>query len=581
MPAKMNIIELLGFKDLYPEENPPDKSNLAHIVGRDNLFKFCAYFLAHFRNNGIPENEQLLLDFFSFKGKIPDNKNYQIALTRYRSVVKNNPGTQFNFVSVESLLKVFLWTTQHPEIPMEQPEDPKHILPLFKLFLLFNDETAVLCKKALREAEGIPVERRPQQLILATSFSQTDFIHAIYAQIFKTQFYKGAKLLKFMSGHSDYLPLLNALLADFKSNTKEDYFKALGAAIGLALQPVNNNWSMLNVPPGPDFKQACFFLDKLSIVEESVADLQNDYLELRNKPLIKYGEGSYLVIYDMFLAKKIYNGLVFYLSSSVNKDPGLFKASFFGRLRQDFSEGVLVYDVFDYIFAQANTVKISGNQFKYAGIDREPDYYIRQGNDVLLVESKDFYIKGEIKLSYDFALIEKELKEGRLGKAVVQLEANIRRTIMKQLKIDTAYDVDDITIFPIILVHDALYSAPGLNFWVNIWLKGAFNEMKEDPAYRGFEFKKVYPVTIVEIDTLLFYEENIRGYELDLVSLLKEFHAWTQYEKNDFKDNEEFELYAAKSVAPFSQFVRHKARQINIELKGGRMHELLKEFGLK
>jgi hypothetical protein len=65
------------------------------------------------------------------------------------------------------------------------------------------------------------------------------------------------------------------------------------------------------------------------------------------------------------------------------------------------------------ILKSSDAILITGENFK--NLEREPDFYFRDENVIILFESKDFFMSGKSKLSYDFDMIEGELmKEGRL-----------------------------------------------------------------------------------------------------------------------------------------------------------------------
>jgi hypothetical protein len=70
----------------------------------------------------------------------------------------------------------------------------------------------------------------------------------------------------------------------------------------------------------------------------------------RDKPFQKIGDTEFRVVFDLFLIKKLYNGIIFKLSS-YDKD-------FLGNIRSDFSEGVLVYDTLSSILPAEKAIKI-------------------------------------------------------------------------------------------------------------------------------------------------------------------------------------------------------------------------------
>ena len=272
--------------------------------------------------------------------------------------------------------------------------------------------------------------------------------------------------------------------------------------------------------------------------------------------------------------RAVLNGLIFKLSDYSNKDEKLIKG-FLGKIRDEFSEAVLVYDTLTKIFQPTGAVVKTGNEFKAAGLDREPDFYARDINNIVLFESKDFYMPGASKLSYDFTTIEGELKkDGRLGKAVKQLKRNIERTITRQLLLDVNYDSGQVKIYPVIIVHDSLYSTPSLNYWVNCWLNDEIAALKAANTFPGFDYTKIIPVTLVEIDTMILFLNHFQTGQLNLVSLLDLYH---QHVRLDLQ-REEADRHIFQSVLPFSEFVRDYGYTANIRLNMDVLKQLYRDY---
>jgi len=580
MAQQLNHSRLLGYHDFFPGEESILKLTLGKKIGRKLAMEFCCHFLAHYRNNAIPPIDQLLREWFTYQ----ELQHHQsIAYSYFENQLKKirlgDPGTNFILIPAESLLNMFAWITTQPEIPAEVEGGPDQMLPTLQLLLLFNDDLLLRFSNANREMPGVDPARRPAQVIFAQSFPQHDLTNPDYAQLLNTQFFKAALLLDFMAGNSIYQALLDGLLNEFRCTTKEQYYRGIAAAAVFGIKSQNNGWTILNVPHDNDYAFNCFLLDKLSTYQESIEDLKDDYRLLRTKPLRKLEEGKYLVIFDLFLVKRVYNGLIFYLSDLAKRQPALI-SDFFGKIRQDFSEGHLVYNTLRYIYPGKGIIQFSGTDFKNSGLtDSEPDYYIRIDNKILLFESKDFYIKGEEKYSFDFNVIERALKEGRLGKAILQLRKNILRILQMALTLDSSYDPSKLIIYPVVLVHEALYSAPGLNYFIQFWMDDALNEASKDQQFKNLDFAKVAPVTIIEIDSLLLYEQNFRLNQLNLLSLISQFHYWVNY-KREPRDGTDFRSQSWRSMLSFSEFLRDKAKDLDIRLESGRLNDLLDKFGL-
>ena len=578
MANSVSMSRLLGSQDFFPGDAPNTKEYYASRIGKELIETFCCHFLGYFRHNAIPAIPQLLQNWFTFMGKPHfSSPSYWHVITQYARIKQKYPGESHSIMSEEALLNMFLWANNNQNIPAKvDPIDATAMLRMFILNLLFNDDVLNNYQKAVDSAKAYD-DRIPHRMFLATSFPQNDIINVDYAQLMYTQFYKVIHLLNFLEATDSYKPLFQHLLKDFGCISKGSFLKAIGGAVFLPFKGESPGWTALVIDKADDVKKSEEFLNKLTIGPDEVTIEQNDYLPIRDKPFQKLENGEYRVIFDLFLIKKLYNGLIFKLSDYSNKDEKLIKG-FLGKIRDEFSEAVLVYDTLTKIFQQLGAVIKTGNEFKAAEVDREPDFYARVGNNILLFESKDFYMLGASKLSYDFATIEGELKkDGRLGKAVKQLRKNIERTIEKQLELDTDYDSAQVKIYPAIIVHDSLYSAPSLNYWVNCWLNDEINALKEANTFPAFDYTRIMPVTLIEIDTLILYLHHFQTGQLNLISLLDLYH---QHVRLDLQGDDALN-HIFQSVLPFSEFVREYGYTIHITLNTDIFKQLYRDHGIK
>ena len=190
-------------------------------------------------------------------------------------------------------------------------------------------------------------------------------------------------------------------------------------------------------------------------------------------------------------------------------------------------------------------------------------------------------MRGVDKLSYDFGKINAGLKKDRLGKAVKQLAKNIERVMLGTMPIDRVGEGKDPVIFPVIVVHDALYSAPGLNYWVHYWMEEELDKVKRTIGKDTYDRVKQYPVTVLEIDSLILYQQHLRRGELDLVGLLKGFNAEVQYGKRGFLTAMEADTYARKSVLPFAKFVADEVHRRKLVIDQRHIEAILIKYGIR
>lgn len=563
---------LLGFKDFFPNETPKAKEHYAVKVGKETIEKTTSFFLSFLRHKGNPEINALLREWFTFYDHKYYKSPYFVTVdTEYRRIQNFHPQEQHALISVEALLDMFLWVKDKDTIPeLIKNDDVSVTLPFLELILLFNDDVLKKYEKATSSIKQFNDSKRLQRLILSGSFSQSDLINIDYGQLFYTQVYKKAKLLSYIEKEQKYSHLLVQLLNEFQCDSKEEYLKAIGSAVLTPLKAKEPSWSVLSVVDIPDREKSTVILENLAIDDDKTSSIdQDDYLLLRNKPFHKIADGEYRVIFELFLIKKLYNGLVFKLSS--------YDRNFLGNIRNDFSEGVLVYDILATILDSEDSVKITGDIFKKEyKLKREPDYYYRKNNDILLFESKDFFMPGKSKLSYDFTIIEGELmKDGRLKKAVTQLVTNIGRCLAQELP-DKSYNLKDIIIYPIIIVHDSLYSAPALNYWVYYWFIEELESLKSNPIFSEFNFNDILPPTVIEIDTLILYQKQFSDNEINLMYLIKAYQSYVQFYLAGQLPPHLIEKHALQSSISFSEFVRDYAHKNGIQINFETITEILK-----
>lgn len=563
--SNINAVRLLGFRDFFRSE-PRSKESYAVKVGRDDIQRLCCLMLTYCKNGHTPSVEEIIKMWFQYKGKsYTDSLAFGYVFDEYRRIVNTSGHGNYYLLCEESLLNLYIWATENQAIPESiEHNDGSFMVSLFMLYTAFNDEVLANYDKAETSSKNHP-DQINMRRVFAERFPQNDLVDIDYGKLLFTQIYKLMELLNFLEATKKYEALYQHFLADFGCGTKEEFFKALGGAVIIPLNPNKTGINSLVLDNTKRANESKLFLDKLAFEDGDITLGPTDYKFLRDKPLQKLPD-EYRVVFDLFLIKKLYNGLVFKLSGYVNNDPTLFKGPFFGGIRDDFSEGVLLYNTMETILTQKEATKIKGNDFKAAGIEREPDYYCRIDNKVMLLESKDFFMVAADKLSYDFDTIAAGLRvDGRLGKAVLQSATNVGRVLLQTLQIDGGYDSQKIITYPVIVVHDSLYNTPGLNYWVNQWFQEKLAELKVRPEFQGVNFDNVRPVTLVDIDTLILYRTNFERGEIDLFEVIELYQKHVQFDKvtEDMDDN------FGKAILPFANYIRYytEDRGIKVDLK--------------
>jgi hypothetical protein len=251
--------------------------------------------------------------------------------------------------------------------------------------------------------------------------------------------------------------------------------------------------------------------------------IDRDYRSLRALPLFKLSENKFLFLDFRFFVDKFYNGFLFDFSERVGLSfPKLKKG-----LGSYFSEPVLFYSIMHNCFAGYGNVNLTGEQLKENLKEAEPDYYIRQGNEIFLFEFKDILVPSDIKYSGDINKVkeglldkfEKDSKEKRKG--IAQLLNSIKQ-ITNGVYADKGMDctsVADAFIFPIIVHTDVSLEAYGVNYFLD-------QRMKELMQMNELLVDGMQNLTLIHLDNLLLLQDHFKSGKLGLGDYLKSHHRY-------------------------------------------------------
>ena len=203
------------------------------------------------------------------------------------------------------------------------------------------------------------------------------------------------------------------------------------------------------------------------------------------------------------------------------------------------------------------------------GIDGAPDYYVRNGNKIFLFESKDILPSVNVKKSFDFSLIKEELEkklyfnEKGSPKAVLQLINTIREILNEDIKFDNNFKSRKIKIYPVLVLHYRLFNVGGLNKLINFWFKEELGKLENE----GLEISNVKPLVIIDIDTLIFYQDLFKDKKLNLENCLEEFYETYfdfKLKLKKIKNKAEVAEALRNSLLPFATYLDKKVDKLSI-----------------
>lgn len=174
------------------------------------------------------------------------------------------------------------------------------------------------------------------------------------------------------------------------------------------------------------------------------------------------------------------------------------------------------------------------------GISGEPDYYIRNGNDIFLFECKDPLFRKEDKVECNYENVKSSIEEKLVHKekgqpsAIEQLCNNIELILNNNFPIDLGIRSEKVRIYPILVVGDSTFTNVGMNFILNDYFKVTISS-------REIGHKNIHPLILVSIDSLILYQSDFEEKNLKLRDVLDSYLKFLNmehpYGKNDIIKN--------------------------------------------
>lgn len=564
--------QLLEFEVAFPNEEKLSIEQYLAGSSRDMILNAAAFFL------GFKDHKSKFDDNEEFLGMFFQAENNELANQIYSRIKEiEDKGVKVGIINAFSSLTLFEYYFAKPN-EVETQTKAELEVNLFKAYLVLNSEFTQKQSVAFPTANESDEELKIPMMMFCMQYPVSDKSNYDITQIWVTQMIKAIYLFQFLESNEKSKPLLSAFLYYFGCSTWQEYLKSL---IPLTLPAITNEREAhtdIVVESGENFEQSCAFIEKLIIQTNDELD-QNDFLTVRAKPFYKVKDGVYRIIFNLFVVEKIFKG-VYFLLRDVNKNlPANQKIkelkSFYG---DEFSEKTLCYKVMESIYPD-KCIRFSGKELSDMKIDAAPDYYVRKGKIILLVESKDFLIAADKKMSFDFNVYEEEfgrvldyeeLPDGKIKpKAVVQLINNIRRILKKEFSADKDYCYKEVFIYPILLTHDHQYNTPGFNELIDFWFQEALTELSEEKLFTN----RVKPLSVVNIDSLIYNQVGLsNGCSLhEILNLYHENKKVVKEKNKKFKLQEEYDKYIEEykqmrmsKLIPFSIFIDNYFRKQNL-----------------
>ncbi len=540
---------------LYDEEPKPVKEYLKGI-DKAILLKMGSFMLGLDAESSKYNDWRELLSMW-FR---PTNKEFADKIEHRIIKLEHDSGQKVQILYNIASLKLFEHALESVVVNPLQNEIESEI-NLFKAYLILTEEVTNLHTEGTKYIKTFSTEIQPALLLFSYSYPTADLTNYHLDEIFKTQIVKAFYLFKFLESDNKFKTLVESFYKLLGLKNWGEYF---GSIIPIAIscfKHPSEGWTELVVEKNSKYEKSCSFLDAIAL-NNYEQDLNPDFKLLRANPIYKVTQGSYRLIYSLFVLEKIFKGLYFKLNEVNSKLPDEERIKNFRQIyTSDFSENFLLYKILRHIYRN-KYVQHSGKDLFKAGYEGASDYYIRNGNHLFLFENKDIFIEGSIKQSGDFQLIEKEFikklynadrkcNPKKSSPGVCQLINNIRRVLKYENDFDKSYKSENLIVYPIIILHDNQFYAAGFNYLLNLWFNKELQVLKSE----GLAIDKIQPITVITIDTLILYADFLREKKMDLRDLIVGYKKNSVLKRQQFKDEQDLQESYGRTLIPFNNYI--------------------------
>ena len=499
-----------------------DRQNLIGVALRliysDDMFSdfkdYCAEFFCAENFNFANECYRLLNEH------IQEN-NRDITSIIPRTYIITSQSTALELLRQTFAINISDFVLDTPQVLQEQY--------LFKAILLINQLIGHWEAPLEYNSNGETTNLCLAKSLLCTTLNNFGSSNLKAEYIAMLQIIKGYHFFKYC----EQSKIKEHLSVFIENNGAKSWYHYLYDAIRLILFPLQNkqgDFPRIELNTQRDGEK---FLRAHSFKEDTIVPLETnqDYTYFKSHPLIELNDGTYLPISPIFCINHIYKSIYFEFKAinesflgTVNHIKGQGLLSIFTT---EFSEQTLFERYVRNAICRHRGIKKSDRDCKKEEtFGHEPDFYLRDGNNIILFENKDIMIPDHIVCSKQYDQLEQELDKKLVKKGINQLIYNIKQLENKTFKWDSNLP-NKPKIYPVLVIDDSSLCAPGLNY--------ILNEVFQQQLKCNNIKLKVYPLAIVELDTLIAFANYFQLPNVRFKKLLEQYYDYISRNKRPEK----------------------------------------------
>ncbi|MBW4888906.1 hypothetical protein KXQ82_04240 [Mucilaginibacter sp. HMF5004] len=542
----MEVIITPEFKDLFPGEVASVEELLTGVPSK-LIIQLLALINAELYSNDAGQETQVKImkllmarQTLKTKQQIIGRALEKMSRQKGESTYFFSPSYNMNFMHYE--------LTNYRELP-DSDSTAEQELNVFKAYFLIAEQAANQNKKEQAE-HNVDDPQYFEKMMWPSLIDQFEVSQPVNPYLVML---RGIVFLNYLQVHSEYGEYVKNYLKLHGKATAMNYvldicqllmtnFKSIG--------PGGTGTSSFFIRRAEGFETLFEqFTINVNDYRLKFSNGKSNYSGIKAKPLFRLNEDTWIVLNWSFLGNKMYEGLIFdfYENSGIKNHPHFKKFIDFKNFTgHKITEGYLARKLLEATYKAKRRVLLFDDQSK-PGF---PDAYYRTGNKVTLFEIKDAYFPAGAVNSFSYEKIMEviDLKMNNSGKGTGQLLKQIQHLSESSFEDPQGYKyARNLEVFPIIVYGDIFFNMPGMNLYLERSFRKQVNEKGLDK-----KFKKVHPLTFINISFFLQYFDLMQTPATELSALIAAYQLYLIRSKKKFNRTHQMVDHFSLS-APFEQ----------------------------
>lgn len=537
-------------------------------LNRSKLIK-CALFLFHNQEKWTNTN-QFCENFFSQENNQLANELWtkvaNLSFSTFNNEVDSIFPSEYSIISKHSCLELLRICFSLSDNQEKTSNKRDFEIGVFQALLSINETQNELC---FDEVEKLPEPISSAYLILMTTLPYNEFTNTDILSKFISLCKKSEMFFEYCDQTDKYKSILDCFL---QKHSCPNWEKFVYTIIKLFIMNNCNEDSFRTITLNPDestYKEEFSILSNLSININQIIPLDNnvDYKKFRNYPLVQVEKNQFLLISKSLCVEKLYNSLLFNfneINTSLSKKYQI--PNFFQNYTSNFSEEYMFYEVMRVILSKQKYISMSGKECREINRLGEPDYYIRNWNDVFLFEFKDVKMDAETKTSCDYKTLKSKIedklvykKEKTKNSAIYQLTNNIQKILSNTFNWDKKINSSKVNIYPILVVGDSTFTTPGMNCILNDYFSKSLKS-------KSISRKQVKDLIVIDINTLILYQNEFADKNITIKDTCENYYKCLRMRYPHSNRQTNITQNAFHYLLPISCFIGKNIKQKSSQL---------------